>query len=185
MGKVGKAIWNAVCNALYGSIHREENETIKPISSDDSLLVQSVPPDETEKKSFAESVTENPPVQHPKNAEKEEVKEKEEEKEEARDITNQQATTARKAAYQAAINAGVTPAQAQAAADAQTPAGNYAGNYAALAGAGAAARAAYRERQGYADALDRETKNLEESRKREIIAAALSGGAAGAGISLF
>lgn len=118
---------------------------------------------------------------------KQEAEEKEEEKEEARDITNQQATTARKAAYQAAINAGVTPAQAQAAADAQTPVGNYAGNYAALSGAGANARAAYRERQGYADALDRETKNLEESRKREILAAALSGGGsgAGAGISLF
>lgn len=117
----------------------------------------------------------------------EEAEEREEEKEEARDITNQQANTARKAAYQAAINAGVTPAQAQAAADAQTPIGNYAGNYAALAGAGANARAAYRERQGYADALDRETKNLEESREREIINAALSGGGSGAqtGQSLF
>ena len=109
------------------------------------------------------------------------------EKEDARDITNQQATTARKAAYQAAINAGATPAQAQAAADAQTPVGNYAGNYAALAGAGANARAAYRERQGYADALERETKNLEDSRTRAIIAAGLSGagGGAGTGISLF
>ena len=118
---------------------------------------------------------------------KQEAEDKEEEKEDARDITNQQANTARKAAYQAAINAGVTPAQAQAAADAQTPVGNYAGNYAALAGAGANARAAYRERQGYADALDRETKNLEESRRREIIAAALSGGGSGAqtGLSLF
>lgn len=117
----------------------------------------------------------------------EEAEEKEEEKEEARDITNQQANTARKAAYQAAINAGVTPAQAQAAADAQTPVGNYAGNYAALAGAGANARAAYRERQGYADALERETKNLEEARIREITAAALSGGGSGAqtGYSLF
>lgn len=119
--------------------------------------------------------------------EKEEAEEKEEEKEEARDITNQQANTARKAAYQAAINAGVTPAQAQAAADAQTPVGNYAGNYAALAGAGANARAAYRERQGYADALERETKNLEESRTKAITAAALSGSNAGSqtGMSLF
>lgn len=127
------------------------------------------------------------PIAEEKPEEVEEAEEKEEEKEEARDITNQQANTARKAAYQAAINAGVTPAQAQAAADAQTPVGNYAGNYAALAGAGANARAAYRERQGYADALDRETKNLEESRTREIIAAALSGGGSGAqtGISLF
>lgn len=126
------------------------------------------------------------PIEYPK-PEVEEAEEKEEEKEEARDITNQQANTARKAAYQAAINAGVTPAQAQAAADAQTPVGNYAGNYAALAGAGANARAAYRERQGYADALDRETKNLEESRTKAIIAAALSGGGSGAqtGLSLF
>ena len=118
---------------------------------------------------------------------KQEAEDKEEEKEDARDITNQQANTARKAAYQAAINAGVTPAQAQAAADAQTPVGNYAGNYAALAGAGANARAAYRERQGYADALDRETKNLEESRTREIIAAGLSGLGSGGqtGMSLF
>lgn len=118
---------------------------------------------------------------------KQEAEEKEEEKEDARDITNQQANTARKAAYQAAINAGVTPAQAQAAADAQTPVGNYAGNYAALAGAGANARAAYRERQGYADALERETKNLEEARTREIIAAGLSGAGAGgaSGMSLY
>ena len=118
---------------------------------------------------------------------KKEAEEKEEEKEDARDITNQQANTARKAAYQAAINAGVTPAQAQAAADAQTPVGNYAGNYAALSGAGANARAAYRERQGYADALSRETENLEKARTKEIIAAGLSGGGAGAGagMSLF
>ena len=109
------------------------------------------------------------------------------EKEEARDITNQQATTARKAAYQAAINSGATPAQAQAAADAQTPIGNFAGNYAALSGAGANARAAYRERQGYADALGRETLNLAEARDRAIAAAALSGAGQGAqtGISLF
>ena len=128
-----------------------------------------------------------PKPEDPKPEAEEEAEEKEEEKEEAREITNQQATTARKAAYQAAINAGATPAQAQAAADAQTPVGNYAGNYAALAGAGANARAAYRERQGYADALERETKNLEESRTREILAAALSGGGSGAqtGISLF
>ena len=118
---------------------------------------------------------------------KQEAEDKEEEKEDARDITNQQATTARKAAYQAAINAGVTPAQAQAAADAQTPIGNYAGNYAALSGAGANARAAYRERQGYADALSRETENLENARTKAITAAALSGGGSGAqtGMSLF
>ena len=109
------------------------------------------------------------------------------EKEEARDITNQQANTARKAAYQAAINSGATPAQAQAAADAQTPIGNFAGNYAALAGAGANARANYRERQGYADALGRETLNLAEARDRAIAAAALQGMGAGTstGISLF
>lgn len=123
------------------------------------------------------------PIEDPKP----EAVEEAEEKEEARDITNQQANTARKAAYQAAINAGVTPAQAQAAADAQTPIGNYAGNYAALSGAGANARAAYRERQGYADALSRETENLENARTKAIIAAALSGGGAGAqtGLSLF
>lgn len=127
------------------------------------------------------------PEPKPKNAEKKEAEEKEEEKEDARDITNQQANTARKAAYQAAINAGATPAQAQSAADAQTPIGNYAGNYAALSSAGANARAAYRERQGYADALSRETENLENARTKAIIAAALSGGGTGAqtGISLF
>ncbi len=109
------------------------------------------------------------------------------EKDEARDITNQQANTARKAAYQAAINSGATPAQAQAAADAQTPIGNFAGNYAALAGAGANARADYRERQGYADALGRETLNLAEARNRAIAAAALSGAGKGGstGVSLF
>lgn len=161
---VGQVALGLICNFVYGGI--------KVAQEYDKLRNNNSPVPEPE------------PVPEPK-PEVKEVEEKEEEKEEARDITNQQATTARKAAYQAAINAGVTPAQAQAAADAQTPAGNYAGNYAALAGAGAAARAAYRERQGYADALDRETKNLEESRTREIIAAALSGGAAGAGISLY
>lgn len=179
MGKVGKSIWNAVCNALYSNIKNgpqiaENDEAVKQINEniEDAPRPVDIPEDIE---------------QHPKNAEKQEAEEKEEEKEDARDITNQQATTARKAAYQAAINAGVTPAQAQAAADAQTPAGNYAGNYAALAGAGANARAAYRERQGYADALERETKNLEEARTREIVNAALSGGANGAtsGISLF
>lgn len=117
----------------------------------------------------------------------EEEEQKIAEKEEARDITNQQANTARKAAYQAAINSGATPAQAQAAADAQTPIGNFAGNYAALAGAGANARADYRERQGYADALGRETLNLAEARDRAIAAAALQGMGSGTqtGISLF
>lgn len=116
-----------------------------------------------------------------------EEQQKIEEKEDARDITNQQANTARKAAYQAAINSGATPAQAQAAADSQTPIGNAAGNYSALSQTGANARAAYRERQGYADALGREAQNLEESRKRAIAAAALSGAGQGAstGISLF
>ena len=116
-----------------------------------------------------------------------EEQQKMDEKEEARDITNQQANTARKAAYQAAINSGATPAQAQAAADAQTPIGNAAGNYSALSQTGANARAAYRERQGYADALGREAQNLEESRKRAIAAAALSGAGQGAstGTSLF
>ena len=116
-----------------------------------------------------------------------EEQQKIDEKEEARDITNQQANTARKAAYQAAINSGATPAQAQAAADTQTPIGNFAGNYSALSQTGANARAAYRERQGYADALGREAQNLEESRKRAIAAAALSGAGQGAstGVSLF
>lgn len=116
-----------------------------------------------------------------------EEQQKIDEKEDARDITNQQANTARKAAYQAAINSGATPAQAQAAADSQTPIGNAAGNYSALSQTGANARAAYRERQGYADALGREAQNLEESRKRAIAAAALSGASQGAntGISLF
>ena len=125
----------------------------------------------------------NDPELQPKEDPKEDVKEEEQkivEKDEARDITNQQANTARKAAYQAAINSGATPAQAQAAADAQTPIGNFAGNYAALAGAGANARANYRERQGYADALGRETLNLAEARNREILAAALQGAGIGA-----
>ena len=132
----------------------------------------------------------NPTLQPQEDPQKEDVKEEEQkivEKDEARDITNQQANTARKAAYQAAINSGATPAQAQAAADAQTPIGNFAGNYAALAGAGANARANYRERQGYADALGRETLNLAEARNREILAAALQGAGIGAqgGASIF
>ena len=159
---------------------------LDPISSGLSEATGELGKNITEKL-MGNNSNEEAPEQKPKNAEKKEAEEKEEEKEDARDITNQQANTARKAAYQAAINAGVTPAQAQAAADAQTPIGNYAGNYAALSGAGANARAAYRERQGYADALDRETKNLEEARTREILASGLSGGGTGAGIgaSLF
>ena len=132
----------------------------------------------------------NNPALQPKEDPKEDVKEEEQkivEKDEARDITNQQANTARKAAYQAAINSGATPAQAQAAADAQTPIGNFAGNYAALAGAGANARANYRERQGYADALGRETINLAKARNMAILNAALQGAGTGAqtGISIF
>ena len=178
---VGKAVFTAVCSLVYGVIKggiqiAKGNEwgVSEKIKGGDTGDNPPAPKEET-------------PEQKPKNAEKQEAEEKEEEKEDARDITNQQANTARKAAYQAAINAGATPAQAQSAADAQTPIGNYAGNYAALSGAGANARAAYRERQGYADALDRETKNLEESRTREIINAALSGGGSGAqtGLSLF
>lgn len=103
-----------------------------------------------------------------------------EEEEEARDITNQEANTARKAAYQAAINAGATPAQAQAAADSQTPIGNAAGNLQLLRGAGTETRALERERAGYADALAREAKNLNEGRKRAIGAAALGGAGTGA-----
>lgn len=182
MGKVGKAIWNAVCNALYSNIKNGPQIAEQITEETSGPKSQEIGPDEAGK-----VIDAIPKIFAPKDPERAEAEEKEEEKEEARDITNQQATTARKAAYQAAINAGVTPAQAQAAADAQTPVGNYAGNYAALAGAGANARAAYRERQGYADALDKETKNLEESRNREIAAAALSGigAGAGAGASLF
>ena len=56
-----------------------------------------------------------------------------------------------------------------------------------MSSAGSNARATYRERQGYADALGRESTNLEEARKRAIAAAALSGAGTGAstGISLF
>ena len=175
--KVGEITLKALCNIVYGGIKygietsRRNDITEKPSITEEATSVTDVVI----------------PEPKPKNDEKKEAEEKEEEKEVARDITNQQANTARKAAYQAAINAGATPAQAQSAADAQTPIGNYAGNYAALSSAGANARAAYRERQGYADALSRETENLEEARTREIIAAALSGGGYGAqtGISLF
>lgn len=160
---VGQVALGLVCNIVYGGI--KVAQEYGKLRNNNSPVPEPVPVPE--------------PIK--------EAEEKEEEKEEARDITNQQATTARKAAYQAAINAGVTPAQAQAAADAQTPIGNYSGNYAALSGAGANARAAYRERQGYADALSRETENLENARTKAIIAAALSGGGAGAqtGLSLF
>ena len=178
---VGKVGLKALCNVVYGGIKygieaaqgggRGGSGTI---ADPPYPAVPADPPDIPEPK--------------PEEAEEKEAEEKEEEeKEAARDITNQQANTARKAAYQAAINAGATPAQSQSAADAQTPIGNYAGNYAALSGAGANARAAYRERQGYADALSRETENLENARTKAIIAAALSGGGSGAqtGISLF
>ena len=186
MGQVVKSVFTAVCSVIYGSIQNSREDKMSDVGT-------CMTTDEAGKLNV--NTQDNTPgigniqdyIPKPKDAEKEEAEEKEEEKEEARDITNQQANTARKAAYQAAINAGATPAQAQSAADAQTPIGNYAGNYAALSSAGANARAAYRERQGYADALERETKNLEESRTREILAAALSGLAGGgaSGLSLY
>ena len=190
---------HAVDNFVNGDVSGGVKETLKavlpgglldPISSGLSEATGELGKNITEKLMSKNDI--GTPEPKPKNAEKKEAEkkeaeEKEEEKEDARDITNQQANTARKAAYQAAINAGATPAQAQSAADAQTPIGNYAGNYAALSSAGANARAAYRERQGYADALERETKNLEESRTREILAAALSGAGGGgaSGLSLY
>ena len=180
MGRAVHAVFTAICSVIYGGIQNSRKDKMGDVgtcmTTDEAGKLNVNTQEETPK-----------PEPKPKDAEKEEAEEKEEEKEVARDITNQQADTARKAAYQAAINAGATPAQAQSAADAQTPIGNYAGNYAALSGAGANARAAYRERQGYADALSRETENLENARTKAIIAAALSGGGSGAqtGLSLF
>ena len=182
---VGKVVATAVCSIVYGSIkYGIQNAQGNGLGGSETTAPAPRP---FHPGSTYEHKPEDPKPEDPKPEAEKEAEEKEEEKEEAREITNQQATTARKAAYQAAINAGVTPAQAQAAADAQTPIGNYAGNYAALSGAGANARAAYRERQGYADALSRETENLEKARTKAIIAAALSGGGSGAqtGISLF
>lgn len=182
--KVGEITLKALCNIVYGGI-KYGIQSAQGYGRGSSGTIAEPP------RPIDNISNEETPEPKPKDAEKEEAKEeveeKEEEKEEARDITNQQANTARKAAYQAAINAGATPAQAQSAADAQTPIGNYAGNYAALSSAGANARAAYRERQGYADALSRETENLENARTKAIIAAALSGSGSGAqtGISLF
>ena len=177
-GNTSEGIQNTVEALLPGSL-------LDPVTAAGSAATGALASDAYEKIKGGDT-GDDPPAAKPEDPKKE-AEEKEEEKEDARDITNQQATTARKAAYQAAINAGVTPAQAQAAADAQTPIGNYAGNYAALSGAGANARAAYRERQGYADALSRETENLEKARTKAITAAALSGGGSGAqtGLSLF
>ena len=182
MGRVVHTVFTAICSVIYGGIQNSRRDRMGDVgtcmTTEEAGKLNVNTQEETPKPE---------PEPKPKDAEKKEEEEKEEEKEEARDITNQQANTARKAAYQAAINAGATPAQAQSAADAQTPIGNYAGNYAALSSAGANARAAYRERQGYADALERETKNLEESRTREILAAALSGAGVGgaSGLSLY
>ena len=184
----------AVDSFVNGDVSEGVKQTVKtvfpgglldPISSGLSEATGELGKNITEKL-MGNNSNEETPEPKPEDP-KTEAEEKEEEKEDARDITNQQANTARKAAYQAAINAGATPAQAQSAADAQTPIGNYAGNYAALSGAGANARAAYRERQGYADALSRETENLENARTKAITAAALSGGGSGAqtGLSLF
>ena len=177
-GDVSEGVKQTVKTILPGGL-------LDPISSGLSEATGELGKNITEKL-MGNNSNEETPAPKPEDP-KTEAEEKEEEKEDARDITNQQANTARKAAYQAAINAGATPAQAQSAADAQTPIGNYAGNYAALSGAGANARAAYRERQGYADALSRETENLENARTKAITAAALSGGGSGAqtGLSLF
>lgn len=177
-GNTSEGIQNTVEALLPGSL-------LDPVTAAGSAATGALAADAYEKIKGGDTGDDTPATK-PEDPKKE-AEEKEEEKEDARDITNQQANTARKAAYQAAINAGATPAQAQSAADAQTPIGNYAGNYAALSGAGANARAAYRERQGYADALSRETENLENARTKAITAAALSGGGSGAqtGLSLF
>lgn len=191
---------NAVTNFARGDIAGGVQKTVEtllpgsfvdPLTTAGSVLTgeaaKAITQDVIDSNNDAKAAVNNPALTPKQEDPVAEEEQKIAEKEEARDITNQQANTARKAAYQAAINSGATPAQAQAAADAQTPIGNFAGNYSALAGAGANARANYRERQGYADALGREARNLEESRMREIAAAALQGASAGAsaGLSLY
>ena len=196
IGQSANAVTNFARGDVAGGIEKTV-ETLLPGSLMDPLtaagsaatsdLAKQLTQNAINSHNAATAIANDPALQPKKEKPAEEEEQKIVEKEEARDITNQQANTARKSAYQAAINSGATPAQAQAAADAQTPIGNAAGNYAALAGAGANARANYRERQGYADALGRETQNLAEGRKRAIAAAALSGAGQGAsdGISLF
>lgn len=183
-GDVAGGVQKTVETLLPGSF-------LDPVTTAGSVLTGEIAKDATQSiidsNTAAEAAVNDPALNTKEENPVAEEQQKAEEKEDARDITNQQANTARKAAYQAAINSGATPAQAQAAADSQTPIGNTSGNYSALSQAGSNARAAYRERQGYADALGRESQNLEEARKRAIAAAALSGASSGAstGISLF
>lgn len=191
---------NAVTNFARGDIAGGVQKTVEtllpgsfldPLTTAGSVLTGEAAKAATkailDSNNAANNAVNNPALNPKKEDPASEEQQKIDEMGDAIDITNQQANTARKAAYQAAINSGATPAQAQAAADAQTPIGNFAGNYSALAGAGANTRATYRERQGYADALAREARNLAEARNREIANAALQGAGTGAqtGISIF
>ena len=102
--------------------------------------------------------------------------------EDARNTTAAQDDLARNAAMQAAMNQGVSGAKASALAGSKTPIGNAAQNISTARSNWIAQKNEELQRKAQADALARETANIEKGRDYNVLASALGGGAAGAGI---
>ena len=102
--------------------------------------------------------------------------------EDARNTTAVQDDLARNAAMQAAMNQGVSGAKASALAGSKTPIGNAAQNISTARSNWIAQKNEELQRKAQADALARETANIEKGRDHNVLASALGGGAAGAGI---
>ena len=102
--------------------------------------------------------------------------------EDARNTTAAQDDLARNAAMQAAMNQGVSGAKASALAGSKTPIGNAAQNISTARSNWIAQKNEELQRKAQADALARETANIEKGRDYNILTSVLGGGAAGADI---
>ena len=102
--------------------------------------------------------------------------------EDARNTTAAQDDLARNAAMQAAMNQGVSGAKASALAGSKTPIGNAAQNISTARSNWVAQKNEELQRKAQADALARETANIEKGRDYNVLTSVLGGGAAGADI---
>lgn len=102
--------------------------------------------------------------------------------EDARNTTAAQEDLARNAAMKAAQNQGLSGAKASALAGSKTPIGNAEQNLSTARSNWIAQKNAEMERKAQADALARETANIEKGRDYNVLASALGGGATGAAI---
>lgn len=102
--------------------------------------------------------------------------------EDARNTTAAQDDLARKAAMQAAMNQGASGAKASALAGSKTPIGNAAQNLSTARNNWIAQKNEELQRKAQADALARETANIEKGRDRNVLASALTGGAGAANL---